>query len=226
MAAPQALAAVPQVLAVTPHALAEVPSHIARSAYEHPGTTGLIGGTLYGTMTAWEKYRPRLATRLAGYQAAWQLSPTAARVHALKARLMQREAAPRSVSWQEDAWLKRLPSQLGPFIMTAGIVHAMAESWHVAQTDAIENVYHTTAFKLPYGMATMTAGFLAVILGIETYVQRLEKRIEQRRGPSLSENIAELQRQVAYARQIQKLAAYICILDDIFPIMVFMRAVL
>lgn len=218
----ETLMAVPQVLAVTPQAWAEVPPHVLRSAYENPGTTGIIGGALYGTLTAWEKYRPRMATRLAGYQAAWQLSHTAARVDALKARVLGREVEARQVSWQEDAWLKRLPSQLGPLIMSVGILHALKESWHVAQTLPVENVYHTTNFQVPYGMATMTAGFLTLVLGIETYARRLEQRIEQRRG----ENTEQLKQQVTYARRIQKLAAYICILDDIFPIMVFMRAAL
>lgn len=219
----EALMAVPQVLAMTPQALAAVPPHIVQTAYENPGTTGVIGGALYGTMVAWEKYRPRVAQCLAGYQAAWQLSQTAARVQTMKARVMGQEPTPRQISWQEDVWLKLLPSQLGPLIMTAGIIHALKESWQVAQTLPAETVYQAVAFKLPFGMATMTGGFLTLVLGIEAYAQSLEKRIEHRQE---GDHVAELQRQVTHARRIQKLAAYICILDDIFPIMVFLRAVL
>lgn len=223
----EALMTVPQVLAVTPQALAEVPPHVVQTAYENPGTTGIIGGVLYGALNAWEKYRPRLAVQLAGLQAAWQLSPTAAKVHAMRARMAGREIVPRRVSWQEDVWLKRLPPQLGPLIMSVGILHALLESWEVSQTLPTENVYHTPDFQLPYGMATMTAGFLTLVLGIETYARKLEGQMEQHEGSTTSTTtVAELQKQVARIRRVQKIAAYLCILDDIFPIMVFMRAML
>lgn len=118
-------------------------------------------------------------------------------------------------------WQGRIPA-LGPVIMTAGLFHAATESLRVARAIPAGASYDTVDFRLPFGTALVTGFFLSLAVGIEFYARRLERRLKTE---TESENSnSEPQKLAQRARSVQKMAAYLCIADDVVPIMVFFHA--